>query len=211
MQTASLVLGILALAFLFLPGFNLVLSPMLGVAALVMGLISRKSATDAKEDATRGTAGLATGAIALALSIGLIGGCYVLIKDSGCCDWKEKRAAAGVDDRFEELSEEFKEDMREEIRREVREEMERTRQDRIQDFKNRQPWTDEELREQFEERIDDWIDWFEQMPIQQDLDEAAKPAPRPPDKAAGPDAEVPPGKKSKAIPDTKYPFGSELE
>jgi hypothetical protein len=206
MQTASLILGVLALALLFLPGANLVLSPMMGVAALVMGLISRKTAREKKEDATLAQAGFTTGLIALACSIALIGACAAIVKHSGY-KWKEhKHFSKEVDVDFEELSEEFKEELREEIRREIAQEMERAHKDKMHHWKNQEPWSDEEWREDFEERLDEWAEWLEDMPIQKDVEEAleeeqeeeTKEPPKPPPPK--------PAKKPAKLPDTKYPL-----
>lgn len=215
MQIASLILGILALAFLFLPGANLVLSPMMGVAALVMGLIGQRAARARDEDTIMGRAGFITGLVALAVSLVLISACAIIVKSGKCCNWKDRsRKKEKVQVEFHELSKEFRRELREEIRREVEQEMERARKDRIENWKKPEPMTHEEWEERFEERMDEWIEWIELMPIHQDVEEAGKkaapgkPGPKldveyPTDEPTGKEAdEKPPAK----LPDTKYPF-----
>ena len=217
MQTAALILGILALAFLFVPGANIVLSPMMGIAALVLGLISRRDALARQEDAIMGKAGFITGLVALVLSLVLIFALVALIKHVGCgdcssgCDWGRDAKQAEVT--FEQLPDEFKQELRDEVRREVTQEMERARQDRIRNWKNREPWTDEEWRETFEQRVDEWVDWLDMMPIHKDVAGDGKPAPAGKVEAAGdapepPPAEKKPEKKPALLPDLEYPGGA---
>jgi len=220
MQVASLILGILSLAFLFLPGANLILSPMLGVAALVMGLLGWRSARRKGEDAVMGTAGLASGAIGLVLSLVLIGGCYKLVREGGR-EWRRSRTISEqVEKKFEGLSEDLRHDMREEMKHEIEQEMERVRQERIRNWKNREPWTDEEWKQSFDKWMDRWVEWVEMMPVIPPGEEGEAiqteppPAPPPPEASGPPPAEAvkapPPSKKpAKKLPDVKYPFVAE--
>ncbi|MBW2261246.1 MAG: DUF308 domain-containing protein [Deltaproteobacteria bacterium] len=217
MQTAALILGILALAFLFVPGANIVLSPMMGIAALVLGLISRRDALARKEDAIMGKAGFITGLVALVISLLLIFTLVALIKHVGCgdcssgCDWGRDAKQAEV--KLEHLSDELKKELREEVRREVALEMKRARENRIRNWKNREPWTDEEWRETFEERVDEWIEWFDVMPIRKDVAGGSEPAPVDKGEPAGDEPEQPPAgkkpaKKPALLPDLEYPGGA---
>lgn len=206
MQTASLILGVLALAFLFLPGANLVLSPMMGVAALVMGLIGKKQAREKDEDTMMGSAGFITGIIALGLSIVLIGACVGIVKHSGCPFKDKKKALHGVSVEFGELSDEFRQELREEIRREIEQEMERAEKERIRHWKQTKPWSDEEWRKDFEERLDEWVEWIEEMPLHQDIEQAVEE-----EEEEEKDKPPPPKKPAKKLPDTKYPVPETLE
>jgi len=205
MQVAALILGILALAFLFVPVANIVLSPMMGIAALVLGLIGHRAALAAKEDAIMGKAGYITGAVALVVSVGLIITLVALIRSGcdECCDWSKKDRK--IDLTYEQLPDSLKKEIRDEVRREVREEMERARRDRLEN----RPWTDEKGRKAVEERIDEWLEWLDTMPIHEDVKA------EPPDQEPPPDVPLPPGEKKPAkkpalLPDLTYP-GEALE
>lgn len=170
MQTAALILGILALAFIFVPILNLVLSPMFGVSALVMGLISASSAKKEGQDTQRAVAGATTGLIALLLSVLLIAAVVLGILRIADAAREDAAIDDRVDQRFQTLEEDLREDLREEIRKDVREEMESERRKRAEkwlrdhpDFPPGEAW-----KQHFEERMDDWIDWIDQMPVHPD-------------------------------------------
>jgi hypothetical protein len=209
MQVAALILGILALAFLFVPVANVVLSPMMGTAALVLGLIGHRAALAAKEDGIMGKAGYITGLVALVVSVALIITVVSLIR-SRCdgCDWSKKDEK--VELTYEQLPDELKKEIRDEVRREVHEEMERARQDRIEQLKKDRPWTDEQWRKALEERFDEWVDWLDTMPLHEDVEaEPATPG-APPDAPDPPPVERKPAKKPAKLPDLTYP-GEALE
>lgn len=222
MQTAALILGILALAFLFVPVANVIVSPMFGIAALVLGLISHRAALARKEDGIRGKAGFITGVAALAISIVLIIVIVGLIRSacdkcSSGCDWGRKSEVSDL--RYEDLPDELKKEIRDEVRLEVRKEMAREREERAERWKSGKPWTDEEWRKAFEERIDEWVEWFDKMPIHEDVktaaprgeqDPATVPAEAPGEPAEQPAEEKKPAKKPAKLPDTTYP-GEALE
>lgn len=220
MQTAALILGVLALAFIFVPVLNLMLSPMLAVSALVMGLISSSGAKRKGEDSQRGTAGATTGAIALVLSLLLIGGlALTVMKMVG--EGREKASVTEqVDRRFDELESGLREDISDEIRDEVREQMDREREERARKWLEEHPHMPpgEAWKQHFEERMDDWIRWIEQMPLTPDpafgpggpfegTEPAGPPLPPPPEpvaKKAAP-AKLPPARDKKSPP-PKNPF-----
>ena len=216
MQTAALILGILALAFLFVPGANIVLSPMLGTAALVLGLIGRRAALARKEDGFMGKAGFVTGVVALVVSLILIFVLVGLIKSSckDCksgCDWGRKDDVSEL--RYEDLPPKLRKELRDEVRKEVAREMEKAREDRLEYWKNRDP----EWKESFEKRVEEWVEWLDMMPIHEDIkgDEPARPPEKTPEETPEEPTEQPPGEKKPAkkpalLPDTTYP-GDALE
>jgi hypothetical protein len=183
---------------------------MMGTAALVLGLIGHRAALAAKEDATMGKAGYVTGLVALIVSVALIITLVALIR-SGCdeCDWSKKDD--GVELTYDQLPDELKKEIRDEVRREVREEMERARKDRLEQLKKDRPWTDDQWRKAVEERLDEWIEWLDTMPIHEDV-KAGPSAPELPPDAPDPlpPEEKKPTKKPAKLPDLTYP-GEALE
>ncbi len=166
MQTASLILGVLALSLIFVPILNVFLSPMLGVAALVMGLISGSAARRAGQDSHRATAGATTGAIALVLGLLLVAGIYVTVSRLITSFTEDAAIESQVDERFGKLSDDLRKDLDERIELQVKEGLERERLDRQEKWKRDHPdIPPDPLGRQFEDRMDEWMEWLEQMPL----------------------------------------------
>ena len=85
MGVAALVLGIIGLVFTFVPffPFTQIMGVILGLVALVLGLLGRKQGQDQAQPTGQATAGLVLGAVAVILSLAIFGTCMVCVKHTG--------------------------------------------------------------------------------------------------------------------------------
>ena len=181
MHILSLVLGTFAVILLFIPGLNLIFSPMLSAGAIIIGIIARivgrKKAKE--EDRKIAMGGLILGCTGMFLSFMLYGSCYYLGNmwyESGreSRDLEEKK---DLKMRVARMEKELEEKMA------VMEELLEKKEEEIRKLEAQDSGSDEleeseeyfrkliEKKVEMKEELRKWEEWLEKMPLLEEIEE----------------------------------------
>jgi len=182
MHILSLILGILGVVLIFLPGVNLIFSPLLSAGAIVTGIISRVFLHGGgnEKEKTQAKSGIVLGVVGMALSLVLYGSCAWIMDrflgpGSKAWKWKEINSERNIEDRIEKMERKLDEETKKIKDLIDKKNMEEGKAQKESEDSGKKDEVLEKYMESFAEKkkrmreeIKKWRDWFESMPIQGD-------------------------------------------